>query len=149
MRWIKVLERVLATIPIMIGVAVIVFLFMRFTPGDPVDLMMGGDGHASQSEIDALKKQYNLDAPIHVQLYEYFKNLLRGDLGESFKKSQPVTDLIIETLPATIELALMATLFAVLWAFHWRVYSAVKQNSFVDKASMRLLSLVSPCLLSG
>lgn len=136
MRWIKVLERTLATIPIMIGVAVIVFLFMRFTPGDPVDLMMGGDGHATQSEIDALRKQYNLDAPIPVQLYEYFKNLLRGDLGESFKNSRPVTELIFETLPATIELALMATLFAVIVGIPIGVYSAVKQNSVIDKTSM-------------
>lgn len=136
MRWIKVLERTLATIPIMIGVAVIVFLFMRFTPGDPVDLMMGGDGHVTESEIEALRKQFNLDAPIHVQLFEYFKNLLRGDLGESFKNSRPVIELIFETLPATIELAFMATLFAVMVGIPIGVYSAVKQNSIIDKTSM-------------
>lgn len=136
MQWIKILERVLATIPIMVGIAIIVFLFMRFTPGDPVDLMMGSDGNVSQSEIDALKQQYNLDDPVHIQLYEYFKNILQGDLGESFKKSQPVLDLIIDTLPATIELALMATLFAILIGIPVGVYSAVKQNSLMDKASM-------------
>lgn len=136
MRWIKVLERVLATIPIMVGIAVIVFLFMRFTPGDPVDLMMGSDGNVTQSEIDSLRQQYNLDAPIHIQLYEYFANILKGDLGDSFKKSRPVLELIIETLPATIELALMATMFAILIGIPIGVYSAVRQNSLIDKVSM-------------
>lgn len=136
MRWIKVLERTLAAIPIMIGVALVVFMFMRFTPGDPVDLMMGKDGNVSESEVEALKKQYLLDQPMHIQLYEYFKNILQGDLGESIKKSRPVIELIGETLPATVELALAAAFFAILIGIPVGVFSAVRQNSLIDRFSM-------------
>ncbi|WP_017380642.1 ABC transporter permease [Paenisporosarcina sp. TG-14] len=136
MSWIKIVERILLTIPVMFGITLIVFLFMRFTPGDPVDLMMGSDGNVSESEIAALKEQYNLDASIPVQLYDYFTGILTGDFGESFTKSKPVLDLIVETLPATIELALMAVLFSVLIGIPIGVYSAVKQNSLIDRLSM-------------
>lgn len=136
MRTIKVLERVLATIPIMLGVAVIVFLFMRFTPGDPVDLMLGNSGNVSQEEIDNLRRQFNLDEPIHKQLQHYFLDLLQGDLGDSYKKGRPVSELIAETLPATIELALAACFFAVVTGIPIGVISAIKQNKLVDRASM-------------
>ncbi|OJF16733.1 MAG: peptide ABC transporter permease [Bacillaceae bacterium G1] len=136
MRSIKVLERILAAIPIMLGVALIVFLFMRLTPGDPIDLMMGNMGNVTQEEIDALRAQYHLDKPLHIQLQQYFLDLLRGDLGTSIKKNKPVSELIAETLPATIELALAATFFAVLIGIPIGVISAVKQNSLLDRLSM-------------
>lgn len=136
MRSMKVLERILASIPIMLGVALIVFLFMRLTPGDPIDLMMGNAGNVTQEEIDALRSQYNLDKPIHIQLKEYIVDLLHGDLGDSIKKKKPVSELIAETLPATIELALAATLFAILIGVPIGVFSAVRQNSLLDRASM-------------
>lgn len=136
MRSMKVLERILASIPIMLGVALIVFLFMRLTPGDPIDLMMGNAGNVTQEEIDALRSQYNLDKPIHIQLKEYIIDLLHGDLGDSIKKKKPVSELIAETLPATIELALAATLFAILIGVPIGVFSAVRQNSLLDRASM-------------
>ncbi|MDI6915455.1 MAG: ABC transporter permease [Desulfitobacteriaceae bacterium] len=136
LRTAKIIERILATIPIMLGVAVLVFVFMRFTPGDPVDLMMGESGNVSQQEVATLRAQFNLDAPIYVQLYDYMKKAVYGDLGESFKEQRPVIDLISETLPATVELSLMAVLFALIIAIPIGVYSAVKQNSIVDRVSM-------------
>ena len=69
MRAVKVLERMLAVIPIMFGVAIVVFLFMRLTPGDPVDIMMGEAGYVSEGEIENLRREFNLDKPLHVQLY--------------------------------------------------------------------------------
>jgi ABC-type dipeptide/oligopeptide/nickel transport system permease component len=136
MRSIKILERILGTIPIMIGVALVVFIFMRFTPGDPIDLMMGNSGNVSQTEIDNLRSQFNLDQPIYVQLKEYLGNLVQGDLGESFKKRRAVSELIGETLPATIELALAACLFSMIIGIPIGIYSALKQNSLIDRASM-------------
>lgn len=136
MRSIKILERILATIPIMLGVALIVFLFMRFTPGDPIDLMMGNSGNVSQAEMNQLRSQFNLDKPIYIQMKDYLLNVVKGDLGNSFKKNRPVNDLIAETLPATIELALAASLFAIAVGIPVGVYSAVKQNSFLDRTSM-------------
>ncbi|MFB0537262.1 MAG: ABC transporter permease [Anaerolineae bacterium] len=146
MRAIKVLERVLATIPIMLGVAIIVFIFMRLTPGDPVDIMMGDSGYVSAEEIENLRREFYLDKPLILnlrggnpldsQLFIYLGGVLRGDLGNSYIKREPVSELIGEHLPATIELALGALVFGLAVAIPIGVISAVRQYSFVDRFSM-------------
>lgn len=135
-RSIKILERILAAIPIMLGVALIVFFFMRLTPGDPIDIMMGSAGNVTEQEMSTLRAQYDLDKPLPVQLKNYFADLVQGDLGDSFKKKRPVSELVKETLPATIELALASCLFAIVVGIPIGVYSAVRQNSLIDRASM-------------
>jgi peptide/nickel transport system permease protein len=136
MRLIKITERLLAAFPLMIGVAVVVFIFMRLTPGDPVDVMMGQGGAVSQGEVERLRAEFNLDKPIHEQLLLFLGGLARGDMGNSFSRQQPVARLIGERLPATIELALGAMFFALLIAFPIGIISAVRQNSMVDRVSM-------------
>lgn len=136
MRAVKVLERVLITIPIMLGVAVMVFIFMRLTPGDPVDIMMGEMVGISDAEMDAMRREFNLDKPIPVQLWLFLTGVLRGDLGTSFVKRVPVTDLILEHLPATIELAMGALFFGLIISIPIGILSAVKQYSVLDRASM-------------
>ncbi len=136
MRLVKVLERLLAAVPIMLGVAVIVFLFMRLTPGDPVDIMMGQGGGVSAGEIERLRAEFNLDRPLHEQLGLFLAGLVRGDLGNSYKQQRPVVELISDRLPATIELALGALLLGLLIAFPIGILSAVKQNSWLDRLSM-------------
>jgi peptide/nickel transport system permease protein len=136
MRLVKILERLLAAIPIMVGVAVIVFFFMRLTPGDPVDIMMGQGGAVSAGEVERLRSEFNLDRPLYEQLWLFLTDLARGDLGNSFTRQQPVTKLIVDRLPATIELALGALLFGLLLAFPIGIISAVKQNSLLDRLSM-------------
>ena len=136
MRLVKVLERLLAAVPIMLGVAIIVFLFMRLTPGDPVDIMMGQGGAVSAGEVERLRSEFNLDKPLHQQLALFLADLARGDLGNSFIQQQPVARLIGERLPATIELALGALLIGLLIAFPVGILSAVKQNSWLDRLSM-------------
>ncbi|MBE7556182.1 MAG: ABC transporter permease [Anaerolineales bacterium] len=136
MRAVKILERVLYTVPIMVGVAVIVFIFIRLTPGDPVDIMMGQGGAISAGEIEKLRAEFHLDEPITTQLWYFLSNAARGDLGYSYVKKQPVTKLIAERLPATIELALGALVFALVIAFPIGIISAVRQNSLLDRLSM-------------
>lgn len=136
MRLVKITERLLAAIPLMLGVAIIVFLFMRMTPGDPVDIMMGQSGAVTAGEIERLRSEFNLDRPLHEQLLLFLAGVARGDLGNSFQRQQPVTRLIAERLPATIELALGALIFGLLVAFPIGVISAVKQNSAIDRLSM-------------
>jgi peptide/nickel transport system permease protein len=136
MRLIKITERLLAAFPLMIGVAVVVFIFMRLTPGDPVDVMMGQGGAVSQGEVERLCAEFNLDKSIHEQLLLFLGGLARGDMGNSFSRQQPVARLIGERLPATIELALGAMFFALLIAFPIGIISAVRQNSMVDRVSM-------------
>lgn len=136
MRAIKILERVLAVVPIMFVVAIIVFLFMRLTPGDPVDIMMGETGFVSAGEVENLRREFNLDKPLYVQLYIFLADAIRGDLGNSFVKRAPVSKLIAERLPATIELALGALLFGLAVAMPIGIISAIKQNSAIDRLSM-------------
>jgi len=136
MRAVRVLERVLITIPIMFGVAIVVFLFMRLTPGDPVDIMMGQGGAVTTGEIEQLRHEFHLDEPLPVQLWLFLKGAVRGDLGYSYVQKRPIGELIGERLPATIELAVGALFFALLVAVPIGIVSAVKQRSLVDQISM-------------
>jgi len=133
---VKILERVLVTIPVVFGVAIIVFLFIRLTPGDPVDIMMGTGGAVSEGEMEQLRSEFHLDEPLYVQLWLFIKEAVRGDLGYSYIMKRPVTTLIAERLPATIELALGALIFSMLVALPVGVLSAVRQNSLLDRLSM-------------
>jgi len=133
---VKILERVLGTIPIMFGVAIIVFFFIRLTPGDPVDIMMGQGGAISSGELEQLREEFHLNEPLHIQLWYFLRDAIQGDLGYSYVLKQPVTTLIGERLPATIELAVGALLFSLIIALPIGVISAVRQNSWLDRISM-------------
>jgi peptide/nickel transport system permease protein len=136
MRAVKVLERVLVTIPIMFGVAIAVFFFMRLTPGDPVDIMMGQGGAVSVGEMEQLRHEFHLDEPLPVQLWYFLQDAVQGDLGYSYVQKRPVSELIAERLPATIELAAGSLFFALIVAIPIGIVSAVKQNSLLDQFSM-------------
>jgi peptide/nickel transport system permease protein len=135
-RAVKILERILITIPIMLGVAIVVFFFMRLTPGDPVDIMMGQGGAVSTGEMEQLRSEFHLDEPLHVQLWLFLKDAVRGDLGYSYTQKRPVSELITERLPATLELAVGALFFALLVAFPIGIISSVRQHSLLDQLSM-------------
>jgi peptide/nickel transport system permease protein len=136
MRTVKVIERILAAIPVMLGIAIIVFFFMRLTPGDPVDIMMGELAGISEEEMAIVRREFNLDKPLHVQLWLFLSGLVRGDLGNSITRGVPITSLIAERFPATIELALGALFFGLIVAVPIGIISAVKQNSIIDRLSM-------------
>ncbi len=136
MRAVKILERVLCTLPIMLGVAVIVFFFIRLTPGDPVDIMMGRGGAVSATEIEHLRHQFHLDQPLHVQLWYFLRDAAHGNLGYSYIRNKPVVELLAERLPATIELTLGSLLVSLLIATPIGILSAVRQNSLLDRFSM-------------
>jgi peptide/nickel transport system permease protein len=136
MRGVKILERALTAIPIMFGVAIVVFFFMRLTPGDPVDIMMGQGGAVSAGELEQLRAEFHLDEPLHIQLWLFLKDAVRGDLGYSYVQKRPVTTLIAERLPATIELAAGALFFSLIIALPIGVISAARQNSLLDRFSM-------------
>lgn len=132
MRVSKLLERILSAIPVAIGVAVLAFMFLRFLPGDPVEIMLG-DTAVTQQQIDSLRSQLHLDKPLLEQLWLFFVNLFQGDLGTSFVRNQPVFKLITEALPSTIELT-MATIFvAILIALPVGIISAVRAGSWLDR----------------
>ncbi|HAI86006.1 MAG TPA: peptide ABC transporter permease [Firmicutes bacterium] len=132
---VKVIERVVATIPLALAVALAAFVLMRAIPGDPVDIMMGEGASSSEEEMAALRTGLGLDQPIHRQLVVYLKALLRGDLGYSIVRSRPVAQMIREALPATIELAMCAMLFALALGIPVGVVSALKHNTAFDRVS--------------
>lgn len=136
MTGIKVFERFLTAIPIMFGVAIAVFFFMRLTPGDPVDIMMGQGGAVSAGEMEKLRSEFNLDKPLLTQLWLFMKDAVQGDLGYSYLQKRPVIELIAGRLPATIELALGALIAGLAVALPVGIISAVRQNSLVDRLSM-------------
>ena len=136
MKAVKILERTLTAIPIMFGVAIVVFLFMRLTPGDPVDIMMGQGGAVSTGEMEQLRAEFHLDQPLHTQLWLFLKDAVRGDLGYSYIQKLPVTTLLAQRLPATIELAVAALLVSLVIALPIGIISAARQNSLVDRLSM-------------
>lgn len=136
MRLIKALERVLLTIPAMLGVAIIVFSFIRLTPGDPIDIMMGDRGGISEVEMDIMRKEFNLDKPVTTQLWLFLSGLVQGQLGTSYTYRRPVSRVIMERLPATIELSIGALLFALALGVPIGIISAVKQYSLIDRVAM-------------
>lgn len=136
MKAVKILERLLAALPLTFGVAIVVFFFIRLTPGDPVDIMMGQGGAVSEGEMQQLRQEFHLDEPLLVQLGLFLGDAVRGDLGYSYILKRPVTTLISERLPATIELAAGALLISLLIAFPVGILSAVRQNSLADRLSM-------------
>lgn len=136
MRAARIVERLLYTVPVMVGVALFAFLMIRLTPGDPVDILLGQSGAVSHGEIEQLRAEFNLDKPIPEQLGIYFGDLARGDLGYSYVKKVPVTSVIGEKVPATVELAGAALLVALAVAVPVGVLSALRPGSVIDRASM-------------
>lgn len=136
MRAYRVLERILLAVPVALGVALLVFLFMRLIPGDPIDIMMGEGGYVSPRDIEALSRAFHLDKPLSTQLWLFLKGLAAGDLGRSIQHQRPVAQVLLESFPATIELALGALIFALAVAVPIGVTSAVYQRSVLDRLSM-------------
>ena len=136
-----VCRRVLGTLPLMLGMGVIVFAFIRLLPGDPVEVMMGKSGAVSDAEVGALRREFGLDHPLPEQLARFLGRTLQGDFGTSFVKHRPVASLIGETLPATIELAAAALGLAILAGVPIGVLAAARRGSWLDRLSMAMTYL--------
>jgi ABC-type dipeptide/oligopeptide/nickel transport system permease component len=130
------LRRVLLTIPVLVGVATLVFSLIHLVPGDPVQAMLGES--ASPEDVAQLRGRLGLDRPLYVQYVSYMKGAVTGDLGTSLRTNQPVTSIIAERVPATFELALAAMLVAVLVAIPLGILAAVRVGTRVDHAATTL-----------
>ena len=140
-----VVRRVLLVIPVMLGVSLIVFLLMHFTPGDPALLMLGE--RATEEQLQLLRQEMGLLEPLPVQYARFLGAALQGDLGRSYRSGRPVMTEVLSRLPATAELAVAAVVIAVLIGVPVGVLSAVKQYSLLDNAGM-LLALLGASLPS-
>jgi ABC-type dipeptide/oligopeptide/nickel transport system permease component len=129
--------RLLFTLPVLWLVVSVVFFLIHIVPGDPVQQMLG-EGAAS-ADIEAARKAYGLDVPIGQQYLNYWKSVLRADLGKSLRFQQPVSKLISEAYPSTLFLTLAALTVALLISIPAGVRSARRRNRWDD----RLISVVS------
>src|SRR6266704_679422 len=109
-----ILRRLVLTLPVIWIVVTLVFGLIHFVPGDPVAQMLG-EG-AAVTQVEQMRHDLGLDRPLLVQYRSYMLGLLHGDLGNSFRNQQPVATSILSRYPATIELALAATIFSILLA---------------------------------
>lgn len=139
-----VIKRLLMLIPVILGVSFLVFFIMSMSPGDPARTILGES--APQESVDALREELGLNDPVVVQYVNYMKDLLHGDLGESYKSGRPVFGEILSRFPATLKLAFWGMVFAVVLSIPIGIISATKQYSLTDSISMvfALLGVATP-----
>lgn len=130
----SVLKRILSTLPVLIGVVLLIFIMLRIIPGNAATTLLGE--HVDQATIDRLTEVMGLDKSLPEQFFGYVFNALRGDLGESYKFKTSVSALIAEAFPATVKLALMAALFAWIIGVCSGIVAAIRQNRLLDRLFM-------------
>ena len=128
------LRRILALVPVLIGVSVIVFLFLHLIPGDSATAILGE--HATPDAIVQLRAAYGLDQPWPTQYVLFVGHILHGDLGRSIRSNVPVTTELMQRLPATAELSVVALFFALLVGLPAGIISAWRRGSAFDHASV-------------
>ena len=121
-------------IPRLLGIVTLVFLFIHFIPGDPVDMMLGET--AQPADKEALRRALGLDRPLLEQYARYVGGLMRGDLGHSLAFQAPVSQLVTSRYPATLELALGAVVIALLAAVPLGVLAAARPGTLLDRGSV-------------
>ncbi len=135
-------SRIAQAIPTIFIVSIMVFGLIRMAPGDPAAMRMGREAARpeNQPKLEALRKEMGLDRPIPVQYAMWIGDLARGEFGESLRNKRPTLELFLQKLPATIQLVVGATLFAILLAFPLGILAAIKRGSLIDRAAMGFVS---------
>ena len=134
-----ILKRLLMLIPVILGVTFIVFFILNLSPGDPAAMILGEQATAEALEMK--REELGLDDPLLVRYFNYMKDLLRGDMGVSYRNSISVWDQVIDRFPNTVVLAIAGILVALLIGIPLGILSAKKQNTVIDNISM-VLSLI-------
>jgi peptide/nickel transport system permease protein len=127
------MQRLLAAVPVLIGVSIVAFALVRLVPGDPVTVLLGPGYNEEQASV--LRERYALDRSLPVQYLAWASRAVRGDLGESFFTGQTVASAILERLPVTLQLTVIGVLFAVLLGVPLGVASALRPNRALDHAA--------------
>ena len=134
-----ILRRLLLSIPVLLGIVFVVFAIARLLPGDPCTAELGE--RATEAQCAAFAARNGLDQPILVQFWIYLQHAATGDLGNSVKFGRPVTELLGERLPVTIELTFFALTFAILVGIPLGLASAYRRNSPVDLFTMIIANI--------
>ena len=131
-----ILKRVLAVVPVLLGLTVIVFAIMALIPGDPATAILGS--YATPENVARLNRDLGLDKPLVQQYFIWLENLLRGDFGRSYSLNRPVLDEVRERFSATLILAGAALVLCTLWGLLIGIWTAARQYGWTD----RLLTFV-------
>jgi peptide/nickel transport system permease protein len=139
-----VVRRLFLFIPTLIGASILIFVLMRLVPGDIAEILVYQTGSESsavqQKQIQKIRQELGLDQPVAVQYLAWVGAAARGDFGRSYAQRRPVSDILRERFPRSMELALLTLVIAVVWAVPLGVVSAARQNSVLDYLA-RLVSL--------
>ncbi|MDQ4044027.1 MAG: ABC transporter permease [Chloroflexota bacterium] len=138
-------------LPTLLGISILVFGAMHLIPGDFVDVAIGIGPDVSEEQREAIARSYGLDAPLPVQYLRWLGNVLQGDLGESLRSGQSVAGEILDRLPVTLELTLLATVVSLIIAIPAGVIAAVNRGGPADMLLriIGLLGLSIPNFLIG
>jgi peptide/nickel transport system permease protein len=128
------IRRLFGLIPVLLGISILVFAFVRAIPGDPARVMLGE--RATEEAVQQIREDMGLNRPLLEQYLKYMGGILRGDLGTSIFSQIPVADDMKRRFPATLELSLAAMLFALLVGVPLGILAAVRRNSAVDNVAM-------------
>lgn len=128
------LNRLLHTIPVLLGVSLVAFFVLRLAPGDPVLLITQGD--ATPEEIEAIRRNLGLDQSIFVQYFAWLGNVVTGDLGRSLYTAQPVLSELLDRFPNTLILAFSAILLAIVFGMPLGILAATRRGTAFDSSSM-------------
>jgi ABC-type dipeptide/oligopeptide/nickel transport system permease component len=126
-----IVSRLATLIPLMLIATSIVFFLVRFVPGDPVRIMVGGQ-RISPQNVESIRHQYRLDKPVLVQYGYWLNDLAHGSLGDSFRQRAPVRDLVLDRLPITLKLATYSFILSMVISIPLGIISALRRNSWVD-----------------
>jgi len=133
-------KRVLAVIPVLLGISIITFLLMHFIPGDPVRVMLGKQA-ITEEVIERVRHELRLDQPLYLQYFSWLYYALQGNLGRSFQMNMPVLYLVADHFAVTLRLALFGLLVSMLIAMPLGIVSAVKKDSAIDYVSRVISTL--------
>jgi peptide/nickel transport system permease protein len=130
-----ILRRLLQIIPLFIGITIICFVIIHLAPGEPTDLVTDLQPRVSLQAAERLRHLYGLDRPLHIQYLDWFRRLIKLDLGRSFLDNRLVSLKILERLPVTISINLLSLVLIILVALPIGIISAVKRYLLFDKLS--------------
>ncbi|WP_331774382.1 ABC transporter permease [Sulfurospirillum sp. 1612] len=129
-----IIKRLLWSIPTLFGVSLLVFFMIHLSPGDPAIMLLGD--HANKTSVEKVRKEMGFDKPLYVQYLIFANRALHGDFGKSLKSKQPVIQEFKDRFPATVELAGVAMILAIIFGIGAGVVSAIKRYSIFDYSSM-------------
>lgn len=145
----KILKRIAVSIPVLIGVVLIIFIMLRIVPGDPVTTMMGE--HVNMAVIEKVSREMGLDEPLYVQFFKYVGNALTGDFGTSYRLNRNVTGIILDAFPNTVKLSVCAAVVAWVIGITAGIVAAIRQNRLLDRLFMgcALLGVSMPVFMTA